>query len=88
MSDQNLNEDLPSETGASAPNLGGAQTVLPGEDATDASAAGAAPGGSAIDRGVSDAVTDGDSGGDTVADDAGLPDETSGPVDDDRASAE
>lgn len=85
---QNVNEDLPEQTGTEAPNLGGAQTVLPGEGATDDSAAGAAPGGTAIDRGVSDAVTEGDSGGDTLADDADLPDETSGAVGDDRASAD
>jgi hypothetical protein len=85
---ENVNEDLPEQTGTEAPNLGGAQTVLPGEDAADDSAAGAAPGGTAVDRGVSDAVTEGDSGGDTVADDADLPDETDGPVGDDRASAD
>lgn len=40
---QNVNEDLPEQSGTEAPNLGGAQTVLPGEGATDDSAAGAAP---------------------------------------------
>ncbi|PPG17782.1 MULTISPECIES: hypothetical protein [unclassified Rathayibacter] len=88
MADQNVKEDLPGSGGDAAPNTGGAQTVLPGEDAADASAAGAAPGGTAIDRGVTDAVTDGDSGGDTVSGDADLPDETEGAVGSDPASAD
>ncbi|QHC62235.1 hypothetical protein GSU69_05750 [Rathayibacter festucae] len=61
---ENVNEDLPEQESDLTPNTGGAQTVLPGEDATDASAAGAAPG------------------------DADLPDDTDGPVTDDRASAD
>lgn len=85
---RNVNEDLPEQTATEAPNLGGAQTALPGEGATDRSAAGAAPGGTAIDRGVRDAVTDGDSGGDTLADEPEPPGETSGAVGDDRASAD
>ena len=80
---ENVNEDLPEQESDPTPNTGGAQTVLPGEDATDTSAAGAAPGGTAIDRGVSDTVTEGDSAGDTVSGDADLPDSTDGPVDDD-----
>ncbi|NQX06298.1 hypothetical protein HQQ82_15910 [Rathayibacter sp. VKM Ac-2856] len=72
---ENVNEDLPEQEGDLTPNTGGAQTVLPGEGATDASAAGAAPGGTAIDRGVADTVTDADSGGDTVSGDATLPDD-------------
>ncbi|MBO0983880.1 hypothetical protein NB037_06565 [Rathayibacter sp. ZW T2_19] len=81
------NEDLPEQTtgagataGADPTAVDGAQTTLPGEDATDASMAGAAPGGTAIDRGTSDQVTDLDSGGDSVADDDELPDETTGPT--------
>ncbi|TCL78889.1 MULTISPECIES: hypothetical protein [unclassified Rathayibacter] len=85
---ENVNEDLPEQESDLTPNTGGAQTVLPGEDATDASAAGAAPGGTAIDRGVSDTVTEDDSAGDTVSGDADLPDDTDGPVTDDRASAD
>ncbi|ROS25084.1 hypothetical protein EDF22_2281 [Rathayibacter sp. PhB127] len=79
---ENVNEDLPEQESDLTPNTGGAQTVLPGEDASDASAAGAASGGTAIDRGVSDTVTDADSGGDTVSGDAGLPDDdaTDAPV--------
>ena len=41
---------------------------------------GPAPGGTAIDRGTSDQVTDLDSGGASVADDDELPDETTGPT--------
>ena len=63
---ENVNEDLPEQESDPTPNTGGAQTVLPGEDATDTSAAGAAPGGTAIDRGVSDTVTEGDSAGDSM----------------------
>ncbi|AND16086.1 hypothetical protein C5C18_13970 [Rathayibacter tritici] len=87
MADRTVNQDLPGSDDDTAANTGGAQTVLPGEDAADTSAAGAAPGGTAIDRGLADAMTEGDSGGDSVSGDADLPGETDGSVASDPASA-